>query len=70
MHCAANALVLALIALVGGGLLLVGIVRVRESFRQEECTSNLRTLGLALHNHESAEKHFPSWHGGEQEPAP
>ncbi len=45
------------------GLLLVGINAVRDSARRTKCTSNLKQIGLALLNYESAYKVFPRGSG-------
>jgi len=38
---------------------------VRESARRITCANNIRQLGLALHNYESAHQHLPyGWDGG------
>ena len=40
-------------------LLLPAIQAAREAARRSQCTSNLRQLGIALQNYESATKRFP-----------
>jgi prepilin-type processing-associated H-X9-DG protein len=44
-------------------LLLPAIQAAREASRRAACVNNLRQLGIALHNYESAHKHFPSGRG-------
>src|SRR4051794_23366821 len=43
-------------------LLIPGVQAARESARRSSCGNNLRQLGLAIANHESAKGYFPpSW---------
>ncbi|TWT71474.1 DUF1559 domain-containing protein [Crateriforma conspicua] len=42
------------------GLLLPALGVVRESARRVQCTSHLREVGLAMHNHHSAMKELPA----------
>lgn len=53
---------LVVIAIVGlmVAILLPAIQSARESARRGHCQNNLKQLGVALANHESATKHFPS----------
>ncbi len=45
------------------GLLLPAVQAARESVRATTCQSNMKQLGLALHNYESAHRSFPPGRG-------
>lgn len=54
---------LVVIAIIGilMGLLLPAVQNARESARRITCLSNIRTIGLGMHEYEVASGYFPGW---------
>lgn len=60
MHRYANAGVVALVVLIGGGLLFPAIGKVREAERTSKCQENLKQVGMALHYYHYCFEHLPA----------
>jgi prepilin-type processing-associated H-X9-DG protein len=54
-----DVVVVAVILFLGGCLVLVGVIRVREAANRIACVSHLKQLGIAVHNYADTYGHFP-----------
>ncbi len=54
-----NALVLTLVALLSGGLVVVGIAKAQQAAARARCENNLKQIGLGIHNSHDSNGHFP-----------
>jgi len=54
-----NLVVIAMIVLVGSGLIIAGVLNVRAAAARIGCANNMHQIGMSLHDYRSANEHFP-----------
>jgi prepilin-type processing-associated H-X9-DG protein len=60
MRMWAQVLILVLVVLLLGGLLAVGVSRVREEAARLNCSNNLKQIGICVESRHDANGHFPA----------